>query len=113
MDFPRSRKFQTTLNLNVQYPGYQLVVLTFTSAQNSLSTWESKVRVDLRIRKKNKANHWPLVYRHLAPRLERPGKKRLRKPTTIRLDGREIPFDEAWKEIRRSGAHKISPHLCK
>ncbi|KAJ0120529.1 hypothetical protein J7T55_015258 [Diaporthe amygdali] len=38
-----------------------------------------------------------------------PGKKRLRKPTTIRLDGRNIPFDEAWKEIRRSGAHILSP----
>lgn len=84
-----------------------------TNSLYRLSTWESKLRVDLKIRKKNKAADWPLVYRHLAARLEELGKKQLKCPATIRLDGKEIPFDEAWKEIRRSGAHKLSPHLCK
>lgn len=88
-------------------------MLTNISVLDRLSKWETKLRDDFKIRKKAKACDWPLVYRHLAPRLERPGEKRLRQPTTIRLDGKEIPFDNAWKEIRRLGVHKLSPRLCK
>lgn len=88
-------------------------MLTNVSVLDRLSKWETKLRDDLKIRKKAKAADWPLVYRHLAARLEKPGEKRLRQPTTIRLYGKEIPFDDAWKEIRRSHAHKLSPRLCK
>lgn len=111
MGSQRSRKI--LVDKCLQYCGHLIEALTKTLILNRLSTWEYKLRVDLRIRKKVKASDWPVVYRHLAPRLEKPGKKRLKRPTTIRLDGMEIPFDEAWKQIRRSGAHNLSPRMRK
>lgn len=111
MGSQRSRKIR--FDKCLQYCGHLIEALTNMLILNRPSTWESKLRVDLRIRKKIKASDWPLVYRHLAPRLENPGKKRLKRPTTIRLDGVEIPFDKAWKEIRRSGAHNLSPRMRK
>lgn len=111
MGSQRQRKITT--NLRLQYCGHLVEMLTNISVLDRLSKWESRLRDDFKIRKKAKADYWPSVYRHLAPRLERLGKKRLSRPTTIRLDGKEILFDDAWKEIRRSGAHKLSPRLCK
>lgn len=74
-----------------------------------LSTWESKLRERLQLRKKAKAHDWPLIYQHILPRLEHPRKKKLKMETIIRLNGAEIPWDKAWKEIRRSGAFRIDP----
>lgn len=75
-----------------------------------LSTWESKLRERLQLRKKAKAHDWPLIYQHILPRLEHPRKKKLKRETIIRLNGTEIPWDKAWREIRRSGAFRIDPH---
>lgn len=99
--------------MRLQYCGHLVEMLTNIFVLDRLSKWETKLRDDFKIRKKIKAGDWPLVYRHLAPRLNRPGKKGLSQPTTIRLYGKEIPFDDAWKEIRRSRAHKLSPRLRK
>lgn len=76
----------------------------FLRPTNRLSTWESKLRESLQLRKKVKAKDWPLIYRHIRPRLERPKQKILKKKTIICLNDYEIPWDKVWKEIRRSGA---------
>ncbi|KAG6368378.1 hypothetical protein INS49_002584 [Diaporthe citri] len=69
-----------------------------------LSTWETKTRDVLQLRKKAKSTNWPLIYQHVIPRLKKPGQKQLRKETSIYLNNLEIPWNKAWKEIRRSGA---------
>lgn len=58
----------------------------------------------LQLRKKAKSTNWPLIYQHVLPRLEKPGQKHLRRETAIYLNNSEIPWNKAWKEIRRSGA---------
>lgn len=74
-----------------------------------LLTWESKLREKLHLRKHAKSHDWPLIYQHIRPRLEHPRKKKLKKETIIRLNGAVIPWDKAWKEIRRSRALKHEP----
>ncbi|KAK2596293.1 hypothetical protein N8I77_013189 [Diaporthe amygdali] len=69
-----------------------------------LSTWESKLRETLRLRKRANAKDWPLIYQHILPRLKHPKKKALKKKTRICLNNSEILWDKAWKEIRRSRA---------
>lgn len=111
MGSQRQRKITTHMRL--QYCGHREELLTNISVLDRLSKWETKLRDDFKIRKKIKAADWPFVYGQLAPRLKTPGKKGLSRPTTIRLYGKEIPFDDAWKEIRRSHAHKLPPRPCK
>ncbi|KAI0530088.1 hypothetical protein GGR58DRAFT_518751 [Xylaria digitata] len=60
-----------------------------------LSTYETKLRDKLRLRKKLKKSDWPAVYQHVR---EREGKE-----TGIYINGIQIPWKKAWKEIRRSG----------
>ncbi|KAI1211093.1 uncharacterized protein F4807DRAFT_50092 [Annulohypoxylon truncatum] len=61
-----------------------------------LSTYETKLRDRLKLRKKLKKTDWIAVHHHY---LARDGKD-----TGIYLNGRRIPWKNAWKEIRRSGA---------
>ncbi|KAI0024473.1 hypothetical protein F4780DRAFT_603473 [Xylariomycetidae sp. FL0641] len=71
------------------------------------STYETKIRDQLQIRKKLKKDDWPAIWQHRQSRGE--------KPTAIYLHGVKIPWEKAWKEIRRSGAHKAThghPILC-
>ncbi|KAI3334581.1 hypothetical protein F4824DRAFT_511609 [Ustulina deusta] len=63
----------------------------------SLSTYESKLR-DLGLRKKMKRKDWRPVYQHY---LSSSGRH-----TAIFFNGARIPWDRAWKEIRRSGARE-------
>ncbi|TGJ83804.1 hypothetical protein E0Z10_g4956 [Xylaria hypoxylon] len=62
-----------------------------------LSTYESKLR-DLGLRKKMKRNDWHPVYQHYVNSGDR--------HTAIFFNGERIPWDRAWKEIRRSGARE-------
>ncbi|KAI1379475.1 hypothetical protein F4677DRAFT_409316 [Hypoxylon crocopeplum] len=61
-----------------------------------LSTYETKLRDELGLRKKLKKNDWSAVYQHY---LRREGKD-----TAVYLNGTKISWKKAWKEIRRSGA---------
>ncbi|KAI1416852.1 hypothetical protein F5Y13DRAFT_204230 [Hypoxylon sp. FL1857] len=61
-----------------------------------LSTYETKFRDKLGLRKKLKKADWSAVYQQY---LNRNGR-----PTGVYLNGTEIPWKKAWKEIRRSGA---------
>ncbi|KAI2602244.1 hypothetical protein GGR54DRAFT_532103 [Hypoxylon sp. NC1633] len=61
-----------------------------------LSTYETKLRDELRLRKKLKKDDWSAVYHHY---LSRDGRD-----TAVYLNGSKIPWKKAWKEIRRSGA---------
>ncbi|KAJ1336129.1 ankyrin repeat domain-containing protein 50 [Microdochium nivale] len=63
-----------------------------------LSTYESKVRDVLRLRKKLKKPDWIVIYQHW---VQLNGK--VTKPRVFFHD-REIPWVKAWKEIRRYGA---------
>ncbi|KAI0546754.1 hypothetical protein F4679DRAFT_405238 [Xylaria curta] len=65
-----------------------------------LSTYETTLRDKLRLRKKLKRTEWPAVYHHFR---NRDGKE-----TGLYLNGVRIPWNKAWKEIRRSGARSIS-----
>ncbi|GAW12868.1 hypothetical protein ANO14919_022390 [Xylariales sp. No.14919] len=60
-----------------------------------LSTYESKIRDKLRLRKKLKRAEWPVVYHHF--------QSRAGKETGVYLNNVRIPWEKAWKEIRRSG----------
>ncbi|KAI1111801.1 hypothetical protein F5Y14DRAFT_301096 [Nemania sp. NC0429] len=62
-----------------------------------LSTYESKLR-DLRLRKKMRKQDWHPVYRHYINSGNR--------HTALFLNETRIPWDRAWKEIRRSGARE-------
>ncbi|KAI1159728.1 hypothetical protein F5B18DRAFT_635441 [Nemania serpens] len=64
-----------------------------------LSTYESKLR-DLGLRKKMKKTDWHPVYQHYV----NSGNKH----TAMLFNGIRIPWDRAWKEIRRSGAREIN-----
>ncbi|KAI1738463.1 hypothetical protein F4680DRAFT_424863 [Xylaria scruposa] len=66
----------------------------------SLSTYETTLRDKLRLRKKLKRTQWPIVYHHY--------QNRAGKATGLYLNGERIPWNKAWKEIRRSGARSIS-----
>ncbi|KAI0846871.1 ankyrin repeat-containing domain protein [Daldinia vernicosa] len=66
---------------------------------HSLSTYETKLRDELHLRKKLKKTDWVSIHHH---RL-----KRGDKPTRVYLNGTEIPQDKVWKEIRRSGARSV------
>ncbi|KAI1751555.1 hypothetical protein F4782DRAFT_531329 [Xylaria castorea] len=65
-----------------------------------LSTYETTLRDKLRLRKKLKRTDWPIVYHHFR---SRDGKE-----TGVYLNGVRIPWNKAWKEIRRSGARSTS-----
>ncbi|OTB12660.1 hypothetical protein K445DRAFT_180089 [Daldinia sp. EC12] len=67
--------------------------------ENSLLTYETKLRDELHLRKKLKKTDWVSVHHH---RL-----KRGDKPTGVYLNGTEIPQHKVWKEIRRSGAQLV------
>ncbi|KAI0536533.1 hypothetical protein GGR58DRAFT_475065 [Xylaria digitata] len=64
-----------------------------------LSTYETKIRDKLRLRKKLKRTDWPIVYHHF--------RNRSGKDTGIYLNNVRIPWEKAWKEIRRSGGRSI------
>lgn len=65
-----------------------------------LSTYETKIRDKLGLRKKLKKSDWPAVYQHVRNRGD--------KPTGIYVNGTRIPWKKAWKEIRRSGYRSAS-----
>ncbi|KAI0865902.1 hypothetical protein F4860DRAFT_509784 [Xylaria cubensis] len=65
-----------------------------------LSTYETTLRDRLQLRKKLKRADWPIVYHHF--------RNRGGKETGLYLNGARIPWNKAWKEIRRSGARSIS-----
>ncbi|KUI55035.1 Ankyrin repeat and KH domain-containing protein 1 [Cytospora mali] len=75
-----------------------------------LSTWESKLRDELGLRKKARTNDWPLIYRHVLPRLEHPKRKKPKKPTGVYINNTIVEWDKAWKEMRRSGVLAKSPY---
>ncbi|KAI0859641.1 hypothetical protein F4860DRAFT_481716 [Xylaria cubensis] len=64
-----------------------------------LSTYESKLR-DLGLRKKMKSKDWRPVYRHYINSGSR--------HTALYFNGTRIPWDKAWKEIRRSGVRELN-----
>ncbi|KAI1361895.1 hypothetical protein F5Y08DRAFT_313503 [Xylaria arbuscula] len=61
-----------------------------------LSTYESKLRDLLGLRKKMKSQDWRPVYRHYLDSGNR--------HTALYFNGTRIPWGKAWKEIKRSGA---------
>ncbi|KAI0387935.1 hypothetical protein F5Y04DRAFT_286844 [Hypomontagnella monticulosa] len=61
-----------------------------------LSNYETRLRDELGLRKKLKKQNWHAVYQHY---LSSGGKH-----TGVYLNGTKIPWEKAWKEIRRSGA---------
>ncbi|TRX91521.1 hypothetical protein FHL15_007526 [Xylaria flabelliformis] len=63
-----------------------------------LSTYESKLR-DLGLRKKMKRKDWRPVYQHYINSGSR--------HTALFFNGTQIPWDKAWREIRRSGARVL------
>ncbi|KAI0436026.1 hypothetical protein F4803DRAFT_557416 [Xylaria telfairii] len=65
----------------------------------TLSTYESKLR-DLGVRKKMRQQDWRPVYQHYVNSGER--------HTAVFFNGTRIPWDKAWKEIRRSGARECN-----
>ncbi|KAI0454065.1 hypothetical protein F5B21DRAFT_477277 [Xylaria acuta] len=65
-----------------------------------LSTYETKLRDKLKLRKKLKKADWAAVYQHFRNRGGR--------ETGIYLNGMRISWDRAWKEIRRSGSRLAS-----
>ncbi|KAI0188891.1 hypothetical protein EV127DRAFT_470863, partial [Xylaria flabelliformis] len=65
-----------------------------------LSTYETTLRDRLQLRKKLKRADWSIVYHHF--------RNRGGKETGLYLNGARIPWNKAWKEIRRSGARSIS-----
>ncbi|KAI0486687.1 hypothetical protein F4859DRAFT_510474 [Xylaria cf. heliscus] len=67
-----------------------------------LSTYESKLR-DLSLRKKMKKKDWYPIYQHYV--------NSGHKHTAIYFNGTRIPWDKAWKEIRRSGARECNTIL--
>ncbi|KAI1427240.1 hypothetical protein F5Y12DRAFT_738004 [Xylaria sp. FL1777] len=70
-----------------------------------LSTYETKLRDKLRLRKKLKKADWPAVYQHVRDRGS--------KETGIYVNGMRIPWKKAWKEIRRSGYRSATDNqLC-
>ncbi|GAW17763.1 hypothetical protein ANO14919_072300 [Xylariales sp. No.14919] len=68
-----------------------------------LSTYESKLR-DLGLRKNMKSKNWGPVYQ----RYVNSGYRH----TAIFFKGTRIPWDKAWKEIRRSGARESNGGLA-
>ncbi|KAK2603113.1 hypothetical protein N8I77_009593 [Diaporthe amygdali] len=73
-----------------------------------LSIWEVKLR-ELGMKRNLKSSEWPLVYKHVRPRLQHERKKELRKPTTILINGTEKPWDKVWREFRRNRAFNLGP----
>lgn len=63
---------------------------------HSLSTYETRLREELRLRKNLKRVEWHAVYQHL--------KRREGRETGIYINGTRKPWNSAWKEMRRSGA---------
>ncbi|KAI0161077.1 hypothetical protein GGR52DRAFT_576484 [Hypoxylon sp. FL1284] len=63
-----------------------------------LSTYERKLRDVLRLRKKLKKADWAVIYQHCQDHLD--------KKPEIYLHGTRIPWEKAWKEMRRSGARE-------
>ncbi|XXG98306.1 hypothetical protein Hte_004629 [Hypoxylon texense] len=64
-----------------------------------LQTYETKLRDVLGLRKKLKKADWTAIYQHY--------QNRGGKSTGIYLNGSRIPWEKAWKEIRRSGARSV------
>ncbi|KAI0805089.1 hypothetical protein GGR55DRAFT_656989 [Xylaria sp. FL0064] len=70
-----------------------------------LSTYETKLRDKLGLRKKLKKSDWPTVYQHVRGRGS--------KETGIYVNGIRVPWKKAWKEIRRSGYRSTTDNqLC-
>ncbi|KAJ3577320.1 hypothetical protein NPX13_g3247 [Xylaria arbuscula] len=65
-----------------------------------LSTYESKLRDLLGLRKKMKSQDWRPVYRHYLNSGNR--------HTALHFNDTRIPWGKAWKEIKRSGARTSS-----
>lgn len=76
----------------------------FMNIENRLSTWESKLRDELKLRKRAKTTDWPLIYRHVLPRLEHPKKKKPKRPTAVYINSTQVEWEKVWKEMRRYGA---------
>lgn len=72
---------------------------------SSLSTYETKLRDVLGLRKKLKKADWTAIHQHYQ---DRQGKD-----TGIYLNGSRIPWEKAWKEIRRYGAQSMSKGKCR
>ncbi|KAH7025148.1 uncharacterized protein B0I36DRAFT_434630 [Microdochium trichocladiopsis] len=70
----------------------------------SLPTYEVKLKKDLGLRKKLSRHDWPTVWHHY-----KAIKERKKEPLVIYLNGTEIPWVKAWKEIRRNCDHKATP----
>ena len=60
------------------------------------------LREEIGLQKNLKANDWSLVYEHVRPRLECDGRKKLRKPTVICVNGTKREWNQCWKEMRRN-----------
>lgn len=76
---------------------------TAINRSSRLSAWEAKLRDVLQLRKKLKNQDWAQIWLYA---LSRSYKK---KEFDVYLNGTLIPWDKAWKEIRRSNAHKLRP----
>lgn len=61
------------------------------------------------MRKKLKKGDWSAVYQHVRPRLQHEGRKKLRKPTAVLINGTKKPWDDVWKEIKRNNALSQRP----
>lgn len=66
---------------------------------SSLSQYETQLRDTLGLRKKLKAEQWPKVYNY--------ARSQGYQSFDLYLSGNMTPWVKAWKEIRRSGAHKL------
>lgn len=62
-----------------------------------LAQYEVKLKKDLGLRKKLSAHDWPAVWDHYREIKEKSGAR-----VAIYLNGTEIPFEKAWKEIKRN-----------
>ncbi|KAH8683956.1 ankyrin repeat-containing domain protein [Ilyonectria robusta] len=74
----------------------QIMEQDYAFPEMSLWMYETKLRDKFKLRKKLRKDDWPIVYQHF--------RKRDGKDTGVYLNGTEIPWKKAWKEMRRSGA---------
>ncbi|KAH6962033.1 hypothetical protein BKA56DRAFT_623343 [Ilyonectria sp. MPI-CAGE-AT-0026] len=79
----------------------QIMEKDYAFPEMSLWMYETKLRDKFKLRKKLRKDDWPIVYQHFR-------KRDGRKDTGVYLNGTEIPWKKAWKEMRRSGALSAS-----
>lgn len=72
----------------------------YTDSQARLSTYETRLRDVLRLRKKLKQCDWYLIHHYALSRGYG------RREYDVLLNGTQIRPDRVWKEIRRYGYHK-------